>query len=146
MSRSVSRILFLCSDLSMRPTRTVGGPRHPVPIWPCFQRGLHALAVTSKSRELLPHDFNLTRGSCCQHPKAVCFCCTFRRVAPPLVAQGAVPYEVRTFPFGFPKPLPDRLGTIMTNRRRAEAISPSWFTKDGAKGWSPKIYSRLFAC
>ena len=25
------------------------------------------------------------------------FCCTFRRVAPPLVAQGTVPYEVRTF-------------------------------------------------
>ena len=55
------------------------------------------------SRELLPHDFTLTRLE--ESPnRAVCFCCTFRRVAPPSLARGTVPYEVRTFLSDFSKP------------------------------------------
>ncbi len=47
----------------MRPTRRVGGPRHPLPIWPCFQRGLPSRLVTQTRRALLPHDFTLTSAS-----------------------------------------------------------------------------------
>lgn len=59
-SRSISRILYLCSDLSTRPTRRIGGPRHLLPIWSCFRWGLHGRGVTSNAGELLPHHFNLT--------------------------------------------------------------------------------------
>lgn len=59
-SRSISRILCLCSDLSTRPTRRIGGPRHLLPIWSCFRWGLHGRGVTSNAGELLPHHFNLT--------------------------------------------------------------------------------------
>src|SRR5580704_11831243 len=59
----VSRILYLCGDLSMRPTRRVGGPRHPLPIWPCFQRGLPGRRVTATAGELLPHHFTLASAN-----------------------------------------------------------------------------------
>ena len=55
----VSRILCLCDDLSTRPTRRVGEQRHPLPIWPCFQRGLPGRPVTRTAGELLPHHFTL---------------------------------------------------------------------------------------
>ena len=57
----VSRILYLCGDLSMRPTRRVGGQRLPLPIWPCFKRGLPGRPVAWTAGELLPHHFTLAR-------------------------------------------------------------------------------------
>ena len=59
-SQPVSRILCLYDDLSTRPTRRVGEQRHPLPIWPCFKRGLHGRVVTHVAGELLPHHFTLT--------------------------------------------------------------------------------------
>jgi|GEM_PF-4198765 len=47
----------------MRPTRKVDGPRHPLPIWSCFQRGLPSRPVTRNAGELLPHLFTLTSAS-----------------------------------------------------------------------------------
>jgi len=49
----------LDGDLSMRPTRRVGGPRQPLPIWPCFRRGLPGRPVARDAGELLPHHFTL---------------------------------------------------------------------------------------
>lgn len=50
----------MCGDLSKRPTRRVGGPRQPLPIWPCFRRGLPGQPVAWTAGELLPHHFTLT--------------------------------------------------------------------------------------
>jgi hypothetical protein len=109
----VSRILCLCDDLSKRPTRRVGGQRQPLPIWSCFKRGLPGRPVAWTAGELLPHHFTLTltEGVRCsvfgirrepvpqipntEHPmpplRAVCFCGTFRRIAPPRL----VPFGTR---------------------------------------------------
>ena len=81
------------SDLSTRPTRRVGEQRQPLPIWPCIGRGLPGQPVTRSAGGLLPHHFTLTAPE----SEAVCFCGTFRRVAPPWLAPGALLVDVRTF-------------------------------------------------
>ena len=112
-SRPVSRVLSLCDDLSgfdvaielMRPTRRLGEQRQRLPIWPCSRRGLHGRPVTGNAGELLPHHFTLagmefrvqsigleglpalshlnSKLYTLNSIPAVCFCCTFRRLAPP---------------------------------------------------------------
>lgn len=53
----------VCDDLSARRTRMVGEQRHPIPIQPCFEWGLHGQPITRTAGELLPRHFTLT-GSC----------------------------------------------------------------------------------
>jgi hypothetical protein len=115
----VSRILYLCDDLSTRPTRRVRGPHHPLPIWPCFQRGLHGGRLPGP-----PVSSYLTISPLPRQVEAVCFCCTFRRVAPPRLAPGAVPYEVRTF-----LPRFGRTGESKRRRNGAGFCFPSPFPR-----------------
>ena len=49
--------------------------------------------VTVKPRELLPHDFTLSRGQTYARPQPVCFCGTFLRVAP--TGRYPAPYPVK---------------------------------------------------
>ena len=92
----VSRILFLTRDeLARRATISLGSAllrtssdlpagtwsrrnqRSPH-IWSCCRWGLPCHACHHARGALLPHHFTLTRQR-----RAVSFCCTFRRVAPP---------------------------------------------------------------
>ena len=54
--------------------------------WSCTGWGLPRFRITTESRELLPHDFNLTLRFALPcgvaSRRAVCFCCTFPRIAP----------------------------------------------------------------
>jgi hypothetical protein len=57
-SRSVSRVLSLYGDLSMRPTRERGGPPHSSPIRPCSGRGLPGRARCRARRWALTPPFH----------------------------------------------------------------------------------------
>lgn len=128
----VSRILSLCGDLSMRPTRRVGGPRQPLPIWSCFRRGLPGRPIAGTAGELLPHHFTLTRqgaGSgnwdqspCTQRPApwtSGTFLLHFPsdRSAPACLLRdstGVLPCEVRTFLPDCSRPPPGQLQSYST--------------------------------
>lgn len=118
-------------DLSSRPTRRISGPPRLLPIWSCFRWGLPPRALRQRGVSSY-----LTISPLPRQAGAVCFCGTFRRVTPPLVAQGTAPYEVRTF-------LPrrtgsrhlansDREGTRLGGRRSVGALMGSRLRRSAA--------------
>ena len=66
------------------------------PIWPCSGWGLPNAPITEGAGALLPHHFTLTadRPDESRRPSAVCFCGTFRRVAPPGCYPAPCPVEL----------------------------------------------------
>ena len=66
--------------------------------------------------------------------RAVCFCGTFRRVAPPRLAPGAVPCEVRTFLPGMPGPPSGRLQRLFWH-----AVRSALGTSDGAENFHERL-------
>ena len=74
------------------PTRTRRGPRHSAPIWHCSGWGLAGRSVSRPPvrsyRTISPLPVVLA------DPSAVCFCATFRRVAPPSRYEAPCPVEL----------------------------------------------------
>ncbi len=74
------------------PTRTRRGPRRSAPIWHCSGWGLAGRPVAKPPvrsyRTISPLPVVLA------DPSAVCFCATFRRVAPPARYEAPGPVEL----------------------------------------------------
>ena len=99
-SKPVSRVLYpdkigtVTIHLApMLPSGSSGQPGNrpgalSSPIWPCSGRGLHGRTVTRSPVGSYPTISPLSR-----QVGAVCFCCTFRRVAPPGCYPASCPVE-----------------------------------------------------
>jgi len=64
-----------------QPTRMQRGPRHRIPIWPCFGWGLPCRQRLPVTRCALTAPFHPYRRP--QDRRRFAFCCTFRGLAPP---------------------------------------------------------------
>ncbi len=91
----MAAIIYL-GAASLRRSRgqpgSANGPGALLPYSALLRVGFARLPCLQDTGALLPHHFTLTHSM-----QAVCFCCTFRRLAPPRRYLAPLPGGVRTF-------------------------------------------------